>query len=504
MKSSVFVLFASLAYCQTPLTTPVIVYPKADDSESGEIRLMEKRANGTNYVGFLADYDVSANILYKIPKVPGSPGQCWGYGGVNGIVGIISWVDCAGSLPVVDTTSIVKGSDDSTKQIRFEVDGLTTGTTRVLTPQDADYVLAGTNIAQTFTANQIFASGTTKLSSPNTYSPATLVFANSSNQPKWEITYDPVTTYLKLYNDYLGQTFVTASNTFDLLFGVNLIPDASGVRSLGSPSGQWKDIYYSGNLSGNTATFTGKVSLSGSAAQLYANYNGNVIYIDSTNTSPKAIWVVGGGVMANRGIFNETYVANVYSGAPDVGSPQILDTSRNLFNINNITYSGTLTGGSSSFTNINYSGTLTGGSASFTNVASSGTLTANNANLGGQITLSGLTSYLYVNHDGNIFTVDTANTSLVAIWIYNGGITAHSGSFDNIYSGQYIRTQILDSSRNMSNLNSFTVGSGNFYNRTFSGAPNCTGVTDGWTGVDTTNNRLYICIGGSARYVTLN
>lgn len=45
----------------------------------------------------------------------------------------------AGSgLPVVDTTAIVKGSGDATKLVRIEADGLTTGTTRVLTMPDAD------------------------------------------------------------------------------------------------------------------------------------------------------------------------------------------------------------------------------------------------------------------------------------------------------------------------------------------------------------------------------
>ena len=44
-------------------------------------------------------------------------------------------------LPVIDTTSIVKGSVDVTKQIRFEVDGLTTSTTRVITAPDADITL---------------------------------------------------------------------------------------------------------------------------------------------------------------------------------------------------------------------------------------------------------------------------------------------------------------------------------------------------------------------------
>ena len=42
------------------------------------------------------------------------------------------------SAPFVDTTSVVQGSVDNTKQIRFEVDGNTTGTTRVITAADED------------------------------------------------------------------------------------------------------------------------------------------------------------------------------------------------------------------------------------------------------------------------------------------------------------------------------------------------------------------------------
>lgn len=45
------------------------------------------------------------------------------------------------SLPVVDTTSIVEGSADPTKEMRIEVDGLTTATIRVATMPDADITL---------------------------------------------------------------------------------------------------------------------------------------------------------------------------------------------------------------------------------------------------------------------------------------------------------------------------------------------------------------------------
>ena len=47
----------------------------------------------------------------------------------------IAIASSAGGLPVVDTDTIVKGSADATKLMRFEIDGFTTGNTRVLTPQ---------------------------------------------------------------------------------------------------------------------------------------------------------------------------------------------------------------------------------------------------------------------------------------------------------------------------------------------------------------------------------
>jgi hypothetical protein len=64
------------------------------------------------------------------------------------------------NAPFLDTHPIAEGSADSTKKVRFEVDGLTTGTTRVLTAPDADIKLAGH--ATGLTANRIpYASGAT-------------------------------------------------------------------------------------------------------------------------------------------------------------------------------------------------------------------------------------------------------------------------------------------------------------------------------------------------------
>lgn len=57
--------------------------------------------------------------------------------------------------PFSDTGALVMGGTDPTKLLRFEVDGFTTGTTRVLTPQNNDYIVAGTNIENTFSARQM-------------------------------------------------------------------------------------------------------------------------------------------------------------------------------------------------------------------------------------------------------------------------------------------------------------------------------------------------------------
>lgn len=90
------------------------------------------------------------------------------------------------ALPVVDTTALVKGSGDPTKLVRFEVDGLTTATTRAITPPDGDtiiplitqaltftgptaarsialpdaaFTIAGLGVAQTFSAANVFTPG---------------------------------------------------------------------------------------------------------------------------------------------------------------------------------------------------------------------------------------------------------------------------------------------------------------------------------------------------------
>lgn len=63
-------------------------------------------------------------------------------------------------LPFVDSSALVSGSSDATKLLRFEVDGFTTGTTRVATWPNSSITVAGINIDNAWSGFNDFSSGT--------------------------------------------------------------------------------------------------------------------------------------------------------------------------------------------------------------------------------------------------------------------------------------------------------------------------------------------------------
>ncbi|MCP4930241.1 MAG: hypothetical protein GY918_14405, partial [Gammaproteobacteria bacterium] len=90
------------------------------------VLLDEVAAPATPVTGKVAMYTKSDGKLY-IKDDAGLETDCTGSGG--------------SSLPVADTTSIVEGSVDATKEMRIEVDGLTAATVRVATMPDKDITL---------------------------------------------------------------------------------------------------------------------------------------------------------------------------------------------------------------------------------------------------------------------------------------------------------------------------------------------------------------------------
>ena len=162
---------------------------------------------------------------------------------------------CGGStLPVIDTTNIVKGSADATKLLRFEVDGITTGTTRTLTPQNNSYTLAGTDIAQTFSSTQTF-SGTLAVSGTigDDLTPSSDgTFTNGTTSFRW----GSIATYNADFNGVLtlqSGTTITGS----------ILPTTNNLYALGNTSYRWSNVAtVNANISGTLTAPSGGTGVS--------------------------------------------------------------------------------------------------------------------------------------------------------------------------------------------------------------------------------------------------
>ena len=149
-------LFAGAAMAQ-PSYNQINIVPNQSGTTTGLILYKELKSNGSNYLAFRAPTALAGDVTWVLPDADGV--GCFGSDGAGNIT-IVACSGAGSTPPFVDTTSIVKGSADATKLLRFEVDGLTTATTRVLTPQDADYTIAAKDINNQFSASQTFASST--------------------------------------------------------------------------------------------------------------------------------------------------------------------------------------------------------------------------------------------------------------------------------------------------------------------------------------------------------
>ena len=74
------------------------------------------------------------------------------------VSGVATWSisPCSGASgePFPDNTALLANSSDVTKLLKFSLAGFPTGTTYTLTPQAANYTLAGTNLTNIFTVGQ--------------------------------------------------------------------------------------------------------------------------------------------------------------------------------------------------------------------------------------------------------------------------------------------------------------------------------------------------------------
>ena len=139
------------------------VYYQRSDSTEVEMGAATSTGTVTNIAtsNSITGGPITTTGTIQLVNDSASPGNSKYYG-TDGS-GTKGWFTLPGgggsSLPVVDTTSIIKGSVDASKEVRFEVDGLTTGTVRVITVPDVDGTLAYLTASQTLT-NKTLGSGT--------------------------------------------------------------------------------------------------------------------------------------------------------------------------------------------------------------------------------------------------------------------------------------------------------------------------------------------------------
>ncbi len=470
-----------------------------------------------------------------------------------------------GGLPVVDTTAVVKGSVDDTKLLRFEVDGLTTATTRVLTPQDNDYTIAGINIAQTFTQNQSFSEhilattvGTKDIGSSSNYwqtiytknldaAPSGIgsnytkvrkleIVDTSGGTNFWDIQVSQTgAASSRMYiRDNAGATVlqlnrVLASATVNTgAIDLHWKPSTNNTWDLGDGTTplRWRKLWVvDTDISGTDGIGSGGLRFSGGNLQWShdrSSWN-NFVNNSSSGASGLIQFSNGSGGFGSDTSFSWS-TANIRLTIAGIGGTQAINVSSGYIeSAGGVRVSGTSRIDSSG--NINGATIQVGGTTIFNSSrqwdTSSGSL---NPSGSASVSLGGVSNYwlnLYISstlvHNGTTRLDSSGNGNLNALQIggtttinssrqwASGDLIASSSSYVFGSSGtRWSKAWLTDLDVSSSGSITGYVGSGNWYNRTFSGGDaNCSGVTNGWTGIRTDTNELQVCIGGAVKKVSL-
>ena len=369
----------------------------------------------SNYVRVQAPSAVSSDYTITLPQADCSAGQYLSLGSS----GTMSCSTPSGAgLPVVDTTSIVGGSSDNTKEVRIEADGITTGTVRVWTAPNANITVAGIDLAQTWTATQVMqhlypsATGTYDLGDNSTprrwrnidftgvlrQSGSTLIdgsgganFSSVSVASTTRINNSGVGNLASLQ---IGGTEVLTSTRY-WTGSLNFEPGTDNNVTLGTTSRRWYGITASNNLSVYDGTY---YRVSANTGGLFLRNSSGTIKVSLDSASGQ--------------ITGDSYYA---------GANLLSNSSRDL-TVNSVTWP-------SSFAVINSSGNATflattvsslsissGGSISLngtTRLDSSGNFRANNMRVDSQLRLA------YT--DDNSWTIgSTTTTAKLAIYDTSG------------------------------------------------------------------------------------
>lgn len=190
----------------------------------------------------------------------------------------------SGGLPVVDTTAVVEGSSDATKLLRFEVDGFTTATTRVLTPQDANYIIAAQDFDNAFTSQQSSNTGFKAVNNTSSY--GTAYVAGNKVEVHQGLTgnhFDFVhqTTNILRLNDPSGNPVMTwdadGAGVDNITYHGDLIPSGDNTWSIGVSGVEIKDIRMDGSIWAGATRFMNGSTLDVISGNIEPSVSGRVI-----------------------------------------------------------------------------------------------------------------------------------------------------------------------------------------------------------------------------------
>ena len=244
----------------------------------------------------------------------------------DGVAGNPTFDLVEANLTFTDSTPIVNGSGDATKRLRFEVDGFTTGATRVVTFPNADCTVARTDAANSFTGLQTFNTGITAsgsgnidIKSSNSFSVGGSGSANATLTSANSTTVETTGSGSVIFN-------TGGSNRFNLNSSGNLVPNADNARNIGGAGAAMVEVFTRGvdsgsandlvlqrnNVNGLTLAAAANISalpvrLKGyTVAGLPAGTQGDLAFVTDANAPTYNATVAGGGAFVIPVFYNGT------------------------------------------------------------------------------------------------------------------------------------------------------------------------------------------------------
>jgi len=467
-----FLLFLLLAQ-----TTPDLTIGPKDASTSGN--LCFQGTNGNKVCLSVANPVTAHNLTWPGVASPG----CLTVDGSN----VLSWAACV-SLPISDNSDLLQDNVNTTARARFELSAVTPGVTRVATWPDANFTMAGINIQQTFTQNQTLAanllfSGLRDVGSPT--DPASNIYFNQARVPS-----GPCFKAGMSLSGVSGLVYAQDSscNTTGELTGLGVNVANSGRYSVGGVTviDSTRRLQNISTVMTSLVPFAaasynlGDSTASGEWFQLYVRQIPSVEVIWPKN-SISDIGYNGSGGYFRAGYFENLTVTGTCTGCGTI--PDASTTQRGAVNTTTQSFAG----------NKSFQGSLF---PTFSNVYDFGSISLqwNRVVAGtGQFTVAvdaPQASFNSLSVPGTI-TIGT----IQGVFSGTGSIGT---SVSNIGAGFF--TNLTTSAFGSSTIR---IGGGNLVNRTVFGSPSCSLQPDGQQVIDTFNLRVWVCIGGAARYAQL-